>query len=69
MNLKNAFCILTGILMLAGSALGCWVHPGWLLLPALAGLDLLLSAFTGFSLLESILRKLGAGAGPARKGR
>jgi hypothetical protein len=44
-------------MVLAGLALGTWVHPAWLLLSAFVGVNLLQSSFTGFCPLESILRR------------
>lgn len=46
-----------GSMVLAGLALGWWVHPGWLLLSAFVGVNLLQSSFTGICPLESFLRR------------
>jgi hypothetical protein len=51
--------LLAGTVVLTGLALGFFVHPGWLLLSAFAGANLLQSAFTGFCLPTILLRKLG----------
>ena len=48
-----------GSMVLAGLALGYFVNPYWLLLPAFVGLNLLQSAFTGFCPLAIILKKAG----------
>jgi hypothetical protein len=58
-----------GSLVLVGLALGTWVHPGWLLLSAFVGVNLLQSSFTGFCPLESILRRRESkGASPGQLG-
>lgn len=44
---------------LVGLALGVWVQPRWLLLPALAGAGLLVHATTGRYPLMPLLRRLG----------
>ena len=50
---------LAGSVVLLGTALAHWAGPGWLLLPAFAGLNLLQSAFTGFCPPSLVLRRLG----------
>lgn len=39
---------IVGVLLVAGVALGYWIDPLWLLLPAALGVTLIQSAFTGF---------------------
>ena len=51
--------VAAGTFVIASLALGHWVHHGWFLFTAFAGLNLFQSAFTGFCPLESILRRLG----------
>jgi hypothetical protein len=51
--------MVAGTLVVASLALGHWVSPWWFLLTALVGLNLLQSSFTGFCLLEIILKKSG----------
>ncbi|HRE82910.1 MAG TPA: DUF2892 domain-containing protein [Opitutaceae bacterium] len=51
--------LLAGTVVLVGTALAWFVHPGWLLLPAFAGLNLLQSVVTGFCPPTFILAKLG----------
>ncbi|MBA4136836.1 MAG: DUF2892 domain-containing protein [Opitutus sp.] len=51
--------LLAGSVTLLGVALAYFVHPGWLLLPAFAGLNLIQSVFTGFCPPTLLLRKLG----------
>ncbi|MCA9754727.1 MAG: DUF2892 domain-containing protein [Candidatus Eisenbacteria bacterium] len=61
MTVETAIRRLAGTLVLAGLALGWWVHPGFYLLVAFVGLNLLQSSFTGFCPAETILKKLGVG--------
>jgi hypothetical protein len=56
---------LAGSLVLISLALGYWVHPGFLLLTAFVGANLLQSSFTGFCPAESVLRRLGV-CGPSQ---
>jgi hypothetical protein len=44
-----------GTLVLAGLALGAWVNPWWLLLPAFVGANLLQSGFTNYCLMNNLL--------------
>jgi len=39
---------IVGVLLVGGVALGHWIDPLWLLLPAALGVTLIQSAFTGF---------------------
>ena len=50
---------IAGIFVLASLALGYWVHPGFFLMTAFVGVNLLQSSFTGFCPLENILEKAG----------
>ena len=59
MTTHNFIRLLAGSATLLGVALTHWVHPAWLLLPALVGLNLIQSVFTGFCPPTLILRKLG----------
>ncbi|RMG46845.1 MAG: DUF2892 domain-containing protein [Acidobacteria bacterium] len=56
-----------GTMVLVSLALGYWYHPGFFLLTAFVGANLLQSAFTGFCPLEIGLEK--AGIGSAAGGR
>lgn len=47
-----------GTFVLASLALGWLVHPGWYLLTAFVGANLLQSSFTNFCPLEIILGRL-----------
>lgn len=50
-----------GTIVLISLGLGWAVHPGWFLLTAFVGLNLLQSAFTGFCPLEKILARFELG--------
>ena len=50
---------MAGTITLVGTALGAFVNPWWLLLPAFAGFNLIQSVITGFCPPSIILRKLG----------
>ena len=50
-----------GLLVTLGVALGYWVAPAWLWLPAAVGLLLIQSGFTGFCPVYYTLDKLGIG--------
>lgn len=63
MTLENAIRVLAGTLVLASLSLGYWVHPGWFLLTAFVGVNLIQSAFTHFCPAEMIFRKLGVKEG------
>jgi hypothetical protein len=56
MTIENKIRAWAGTVVLVSLALGWWVHPGFFLLTAFAGANLLQSAFTGFCPLENILR-------------
>ena len=58
MTTENAIRILAGTMVLTSLALAHFVSPMWLLLTAFVGVNLIQSAFTGFCLAETILRKL-----------
>ncbi|MEZ4648560.1 MAG: DUF2892 domain-containing protein [Candidatus Eisenbacteria bacterium] len=61
MTVETAIRRLAGTLVLAGLALGWFVHPGFYFLVAFVGLNLLQSSFTGLCPAETILKKLGVG--------
>lgn len=50
-----------GTLVILSLSLGWVVHPGWFLLAAFVGLNLLQSSFTHFCPLEMILQKFNLG--------
>jgi hypothetical protein len=49
--------MIAGAFVLASLALGWWVSPWWLLFTAFVGVNLIQSAFTGWCLMEDVLRK------------
>ena len=61
MTIERAVRRLAGVFVLAGMALGWWVHPGFYFLVVFVGVNLLQSSFTGICPAESIFRKLGVG--------
>ena len=65
MNIDRLVFRFAGIVVLASLALGTWVHPGWYLLTAFVGLNMLQSSFTGFCPLAMVLRKSGVQPGKA----
>lgn len=69
MTVERALRGLAGAMVLASLALGYWWHPGFLLLTAFVGANLLQSAFTNACPAMSAFRWLGlpdAGACPPR---
>ena len=67
MNLDRAVFAFAVIIILLSLSLGYWVHPGWFLLTAFAGLNMLQAAFTGFCPAARIFRLFGMRAGCAFK--
>lgn len=65
MNIDRAVFAFAGTVVLLGVALGYFVSPWWLLLPAFVGANLLQSAFSGFCPLARILARLGLKPGCA----
>ena len=59
MKIESFIRALAGTVVLASLALAHFVHPGWLLLTAFVGLNLLQSAVTGFCPPSLVLRQLG----------
>ena len=59
MTVENAVRALAGTIVLVSVALGYFFHPGFLLLTAFVGANLLQSAFTGLCPAEAIFRRLG----------
>jgi hypothetical protein len=56
--------VVAGLFVLASVALGLLVNPWWFAFTTFVGINLLQSGFTKWCLMESILRKIGAPAGP-----
>jgi hypothetical protein len=67
MTIDNAVMSLAGAMVLLGVALGWWVSPYWLLLPAFVGANLLQAGFTGFCPAARIFKLLGLPSGCAFK--
>jgi hypothetical protein len=65
MNIDRAVLIFAGFVVLLGLALGWLVNPYWYLLTALAGLNMIQAAFTGFCPAAIMFRKLGLHRGNA----
>ena len=59
MKIESLIRLLAGTVVLTGTALGFFVNPWWLLLPAFAGANLIQSVFTGFCPPTLLLPKLG----------
>jgi hypothetical protein len=59
MTVERAVRALAGLFVILSVALGYWVHPGFLLFPAVVGANLFQSAFTNACPAMSIFRKLG----------
>jgi hypothetical protein len=59
MHPETLIRLLAGTVVLTSVTLGYFVHPGWFLLTAFAGANLLQSAVTGFCPPTFLLRKLG----------
>ncbi len=65
MTLDHAVMMLAGSLVLVGSALAWWVHPAWMWLPVLVGLNLVQASITGFCPAALLLKRLGVRPGAA----
>jgi len=59
MHLNDWLRGIAGTFILGSLALGHWLHPGFYLLTALVGLNLLQSAFTGWCPMMALLRAAG----------
>ena len=59
MKVNDYLRAIAGSVILLSVALGTWVHPGFYLLTAFVGLNLLQSAFSRWCPMISILRRLG----------
>lgn len=63
MNIDRAVMALAGTLTLLGVALGAFIAPWWLVLPAFVGLNLLQASLTGFCPAALLLRRVGVPSG------
>ena len=68
MKIEKIMMMIVGTMVLVSVALGYYVSATWLLLTAFIGVNLLISAFTGFCPMVSILRKFGLQHGCAFRG-
>ena len=59
MTIERALRGTAGLFVLASLALGCWVHPGFLLFTAFVGANLLQSAFTNACPAMTVFRRAG----------
>lgn len=59
MTIDRALRVLAGSVVLATVALGHWVHPGFFLVTAFVGANLLQSGFTNACPAITVFRKLG----------
>ncbi len=59
MRLQEMLRAIAGVFVLGSVALAHWVHPGFYLLTAFVGANLLQSAYTRWCPMISILRALG----------
>jgi hypothetical protein len=59
MTIERGLRAVAGVVVLLSVGLGWFVHPGWLLLTAFVGLNLLQSAFTNWCPMVWILARLG----------
>jgi hypothetical protein len=65
MNVDKAVFVFAGVVVLAGLILGVTVSLYWLLLSALAGLNMIQAAFTGFCPAAMLFKTLGVKPGNA----
>ncbi len=59
MNVERWIRVIAGAFVMASLALGWYVSPWFFLFTAFVGLNLFQSGFTGWCLMERILRKIG----------
>ena len=59
MKRERMIRVIAGVFVLVSLALGYWVDSRWYLFTAFVGLNLLQSGFSGWCLMDDILRKLG----------
>ncbi len=59
MNRERMIRVIAGAFVLVSLTLGYWVDSRWYLFTAFVGLNLLQSGFSGWCLMDDILRKLG----------
>lgn len=67
MKIEKVVMMVAGTMVLLSVALGYFVSATWLLLTAFVGINLMISALTGFCPMVVILRKIGLKHGCAFK--
>ncbi|MEM9494711.1 MAG: DUF2892 domain-containing protein [Pseudomonadota bacterium] len=65
MNVDRLVFAFAGFVVLAGLALGHWVHNYWFFLTAFAGVNMMQASVTGFCPAAKIFKALGARPGAA----
>ncbi len=65
MTLDRAVLMFAGFVVLLGLALGYFVHPGFLLLSAFAGVNMMQAAVTGFCPAAMVFKACGIKQGAA----
>jgi hypothetical protein len=65
MSIDRAVMAFAGIVVLVSVALGYFWSPWWLLLTAVAGLNLLQASFTGFCPAAMLFKRMGLRRDPA----
>lgn len=68
MKIEKIVMLVAGSMVLLSVALGYYVSATWLLLTAFVGINLMISALTGFCPMVVILRKFGLKHGCAFRG-
>ncbi|MDO2949785.1 YgaP family membrane protein [Aeromonas simiae] len=59
MTVDNGVRVVAGSMLLLSLVLTHWVHPGFVWLSVLVGINLIQSAFTGFCPAARLLKRLG----------
>lgn len=59
MTVDNGVRVVAGSMLLLSLVLTHWVHPGFVWLSVLVGVNLIQSAFTGFCPAAMLLKRLG----------
>lgn len=65
MTLDRAVLAFAGFVVLASIALATFVHPAWIWLTVLAGLNMLQASVTGFCPAAMVFKRLGVKPGVA----
>ncbi len=62
MSRERMIRVIAGSFIMLSLALGHWVDARWFLFTAFVGLNLFQSGFSGWCLMDDLLRKLGVGS-------